>query len=227
LTLVAAAVVALGFLNFLWFFAESSTIGDAGRGFIRDGHYFVVHAGRATEVSSEALNWSLLDGKSLLITHPLAMIGGAYLLFTTAFPSMIGATNRPEDQLRVDRIKGSGDVLASERTGGQLGELRLTRPLIRVEVRPGGVLIEPFAMQPIGLDGARIAGLVPERSRLYGSGMVISHRQAGVPRVRLLLDPRDAVSRAIEAVASGSPDAGPDPRRRRPRRGPTSRTPER
>jgi hypothetical protein len=63
-------------------------------------------------------------------------------------------------------------------------------------------------MEPIGIDSARISGLVHERSRLYGSGMVISHQQAGVPRVRLLLDPGDAVSKAIEAVAAGSPDAG-------------------
>lgn len=212
LTVVAAAVAALGFLNFVWFFAESSTIGDAGRGFIRDGHYFLVQAGRATEVSREAFDWSLVHGRSLLITHPLAMIAGAYLLFTVGFPSMLGASARPEDRLRVDRITGSGAVLASERTGGQLGELRLTRPLIRIEVRPAGVLITPFGMEPIGIDADRIDRLMPERSRLYGSGIVIAHRQAGVPRIRLLLEPGDPLATAIEAVATGSDGGNPDDR---------------
>jgi hypothetical protein len=53
LTLLAGAVVILGFLNFLWFFSESSTIGDASRGYIRDGRYYLVHAARATEVSRQ------------------------------------------------------------------------------------------------------------------------------------------------------------------------------
>jgi hypothetical protein len=39
LTALAFAAVVIGFLNFLWFFAESSTIGDATRGYTRDWRY--------------------------------------------------------------------------------------------------------------------------------------------------------------------------------------------
>ena len=41
LAVLAGLAAVIGFLNFLWFMAESSTIGDAARGFIRDGHYYL------------------------------------------------------------------------------------------------------------------------------------------------------------------------------------------
>jgi hypothetical protein len=206
LTALAFVAVVIGFLNFIWFFSESSTIGDATRGYTRDGHYFLVHAGRATEVSREAYEWSRIHGASMFVTHPLAMAGGAYLLFTIWFPSMVGAGRDPDARLRVDRIRGSGNVLAGARTGGRLGELRLTRPLIGVEVRPGGVVLSPFGMAPIGIEADAIVGVVREQSRLTGSGMAISHRQAGAPRVRLLLDEVDPVVSAVHSIAAGQRD---------------------
>jgi hypothetical protein len=206
LTALAVVAVVIGFLNFLWFFAESSTIGDANRGYTRDGRYFLVHAGRATEVSREAYEWSTLHGASLFVSHPLAMAGGAYLLFTVWFPSMVGAGRNPDDRLRVDRIRGSGNVLAGARTGGRLGELRLTRPLIGVEVRPGGVVLSPFGMDPIGIEADSILGVVREQSKLTGSGMAISHRQVGAPRVRLLLDEGDPVVIATRSIALSQAD---------------------
>jgi hypothetical protein len=206
LTALAFVAVVIGFLNFIWFFSESSTIGDANRGYTRDGRYFLVHAGRATEVSREAYEWSTIHGASIFVTHPLAMAGGAYLLFTIWFPSMVGAGRGPDDRLRVDRIRGSGDVLAGARTGGHLGELRLTRPLIGVEVRPGGVVLSPFGMEPIGIESDAIVGVVREQSKLTGSGMAISHRQAGAPRVRLLLAEGDPVVSAVRSIATGQPE---------------------
>lgn len=206
LTALAFVAVVIGFLNFLWFFAESSTIGDATRGYTRDGRYFLVHAGRATEVSREAYQWSSIHGASLFVSHPLAMAGGAYLLVTIWFPSMVGAGRDPDDRLRVNRIRGSGNVLAGARTGGRLGDLRLTRPLIGVEVRPGGVVLSPFGMEPIGIEADAILGVVREQSKLTGSGMAISHRQAGAPRVRLLLDEGDPVVSAVRSIAAGQRD---------------------
>jgi hypothetical protein len=134
------------------------------------------------------------------------MAGGAYLLFTIWFPSMVGASRSPDDRLRVDRIRGSGNVLAGGRTGGRLGELRLTRPLIGVEVRPGGVVVSPFGMEPIGIESDAIVGVAREQSRLTGSGMAISHRQAGAPRVRLMLDEDDPVVSAVRSIAAGQRD---------------------
>lgn len=60
-----------------------------------------------------AFEWSTFHGASLFVTHPLAMAGGAYLLITIAFPSLVGGSHRPDDRLRVDRIRASGDALAA------------------------------------------------------------------------------------------------------------------
>ena len=201
---LACVAVAVGFLNFVWFFAESSTIGDANRGFVRDGHYFLVHAGVATEVSSETYEWSSFHGASIFVTHPLGMLGGAYLIFTVAFPAMVGGYRGPDRQRRVDQIEASGGVLAAATTGGRIGELRLTRPLIHVDVRPAGVIIKPFAMPPIGIEASEIRGVGEGRLPLSGASVEIAHGQAGSPRVRLLLDDRDPVVAAIRSIAGGS-----------------------
>ena len=118
---VAIVVVAIGFLNFLWFFSESSTIGDAQRGYISDGHYYLVHAGVATEVTRAAWDWSNLHATSLIVTHPLAMAAMAFLVFTVGFPSMTGTKDAAGTARRVERIRASGSPQASERTGGKIG----------------------------------------------------------------------------------------------------------
>jgi hypothetical protein len=201
---VACVAVAVGFLNFVWFFSESSTIGDASRGFVRDGHYFLVRAGVATEVTRETYEWSSFHGASIFVTHPLAMLGGAYLIFTVGFPAMVGGYRGPDRQRRVDRIEASGDVLAAATTGGRIGELRLTRPLVHVDVRPDGVIIKPFAMPAIGIEASEIRGVGEGRLPLTGASVEIEHGQAGSPRIRLLLDEQDPVVAAVRSIAGGS-----------------------
>jgi hypothetical protein len=204
LTWLAGAVVVLGFLNFLWFFAESAKAGDALNGYVRDGHYFLSSHGRATEVSREAWDWSRVHALSVFVTHPLALLGGAYLVFTQAFPSMIGGSRRPDDRLRVERILSSGNVLAATRTGGRLGALRLSRGLVRVEVRPGGLVVTPLAMTPIGIDASDIVGVEQSQARFGPSTIEVRHRDAQAPGIRLYLDEDQPVVSAIRALASGS-----------------------
>lgn len=66
-----------GILNFIAFGVHSAMIGgSAGNGKERDGRYFVSDHGKDTEVSQETFYWSSIHGKSVFITHPLAIIGG-------------------------------------------------------------------------------------------------------------------------------------------------------
>jgi hypothetical protein len=204
LTWLAALAAVIGFVNFLWYIAEGSTVGDANRGYVDDGHYFFLKAGHAIEVSKETWEWSSIHGASILVTHPLALIGGAYFLLTVVFPSMMGSAQGRDDKVRVERIRGSGQLLATTRTGGKLGDLRLTRPLIGVDVHPGGLVIRPFGMPPIGIDAGKIGPVQFERSRLQGSGVTISHRQIGSPPVRLLLDDGDPIVVALRSIAPGT-----------------------
>jgi hypothetical protein len=208
---VAIVVVAIGFLNFLWFFSESSTIGDAQRGYVRDGHYYLVHAGVATEVTKAAWDWSNLHATSLIVTHPLAMAAMAFLVFTVGFPSMIGAKDAAGTARRVERIRASGSAQASERTGGRIGELRATKPLVNVDVHPGGVVIKLIGAAPIGLEAANITDVVAERS--FGTATVrIVHREADAPTdIRLYLKESSPVTAALRGSLADRPRQGVTP----------------
>jgi hypothetical protein len=201
----ALAVVVIGFVNFMWFFAESTTIGDTQRGFVRDGHYFLVHGRVATEVSRERWDWSNLHAASLLVTHPLAMAGAAYLLFTVVFPSMLGSGDPTARRERVERIRSSGVALASTRTGGKIGGLRATKPLVRADVHPGGLIVYVIGIEPLAIDADALTSLHSERS--FGTAMVrISHRQADTPAdVRLYLDDGSPVVQALRGLISSQP----------------------
>jgi hypothetical protein len=64
-----------GLINFFTFFVFSHFLnGDAGSGFIRDGHYFVGNHGQYTEVSKTLWTINKIQCSSLIITHPLAII---------------------------------------------------------------------------------------------------------------------------------------------------------
>jgi hypothetical protein len=196
---VALVVLAVGFLNFLWFLYESSTIGDAQRGYIVDGHYYLVHAGLATEVTKAAWDWSNFHAASLYLTHPLALAAIAYLLLTQAFPTMTG-TNDAAGAQRVGRIRASGPPIASTRTGGKVGGLRATSPLVSVDVHPGGLVIKTLTLAPIGVEAANIIDVVPGRS--FGTAMVrVVHREAGVPPdVRLYVKASSQVGVALRGL---------------------------
>lgn len=179
---LALAAVTLGFVNFLWFLTEDSANGgDAGG----------------------------LHAASLLLTHPLALAGGAYLLFAIVFPSMVGTRSGATSSERVDRIRASGPAAASTRTGGRFGDLGLTRPLVRVDVHPAGVVIGLFAMAPIALDASSITGVTAGRS--WGTRTVqIAHRQSGLPAdIRLYLEADSPVTEALRRLVVAGPAPSP------------------
>ena len=197
---LALAAVVIGFANFTWFFAESSTIGDAQRGYVRDGRYYLAHAGVAVEVTRERWDWSRLHGTSLVLTHPLAMVGGAYLLLTVVFPSMLGGGDPIAKRERVARIRSSGTALASTRTGGKIGELRATKPLVRADVHPGGLIIEVIGGAPVGIEAASLSGV--ESGRKFGTTTIrVVHVQADTPAdIRLYLDAASPVAQALRSL---------------------------
>jgi hypothetical protein len=202
---LALAVLVIGFVNFMWFFAESTTMGDTQRGFIRDGHYYLVHGSVATEVSRERWDWSNLHAASLLVTHPLGMAGGAYLLFTVVFPAMLGGGDPTARRERVERIRSSGVALASTRTGGKIGELRATKPLVRADVHPGGLVISVLGIEPLAIEADALSGFRSERS--FGTATVrIIHRQADTPSdIRLYLDDGSPVVEALRGLIADHP----------------------
>jgi hypothetical protein len=77
---LALIAIAIGFVNFWWFFAETAALGgDALNGYTSDGHYYVVSHGTYTEVNRGAWEWNRVHAASLFVTHPAAMAGMAYV----------------------------------------------------------------------------------------------------------------------------------------------------
>ena len=84
---IALIVVIVGMGNFVWFLAESSALGgDALNGYVRDGHYFVISHGTATEVSQAQWEGSRAHAVGTIGTHLLGIAGFAYLMLRVVLP---------------------------------------------------------------------------------------------------------------------------------------------
>jgi hypothetical protein len=80
---IAIALILVGVLNFTSFMAFTLSLGgSAGNGEIRDGRCYVNEHGKETEVSSRTFRLNQIHGRTLWITHPLAMLG--ILLFSAS-----------------------------------------------------------------------------------------------------------------------------------------------
>jgi hypothetical protein len=212
---IAIVVVLIGFANSSWFAAESSSLGgDALNGYVRDGHYFVTSHGAAAEVTQADWEWSRLHGISVLATHLLVMGGLAFLLFTVFFPALMPSQAGLPSSDRLDAVRTSGPEVAHRRIAGQLGDLRLSGPLLDVAVHPGGIILKPPFMTPVVLLADEVLGLGRDRS--WGSHRLTIQYRPGAwhGALRLFVGPTDPIAVAIgrfvterddrEAVASVS-----------------------
>jgi hypothetical protein len=206
---LALVALVVGFLNFTWFFAESATVGDASDGYVRDGRFYLVRGAVATEVSRERWAWAQIHPATLLLTHPLAMAGGAFLLFTVVLPVMLWTGDPVIRRERVERIRASGAATASTRTGGRIGELSATTPLVRVDVHPGGAIITVIWMPPFGIETRAMTSVAP--GRYFGSPVVrITHRQRDTPAdIRLYVNASSPIAQALERLVPDRPAEGP------------------
>ena len=178
---LATALIVIGFANFFWFIAESMSMGDASQGKIVEGHYFLGNKGTYTEVDEAAWAWSQFHGTSIFITHPLAMAGMAYLLLRRTFPAQMAGSIAAEPEIarrRMEVVRSSGPVLASESMGGMVGPVRMTRPLLEVSVYPKGLIVRAKFMAEHAILAAEILSVRERRSLLQGS-VEISHLGAG------------------------------------------------
>lgn len=72
---IATTILIICILNFIAFFIGSSVIGgSAPNGYEKDGRYFLSEHGKETEVTKQVWDYSLWHTRSLIVTHPLAMI---------------------------------------------------------------------------------------------------------------------------------------------------------
>jgi hypothetical protein len=196
---VAAAVI--GTVNFSWLFAESASLGgDAVNGYQLDGHYFVGSHGSYTEVSRTAWEWSQLHAMSLVITHPLAMLGMAVLLFGFVFPRFMAGAGGADNAGRTSLVLGSGPEIASTRCAGMIGAVQFSGPLLRVSVYPSGILVKPMFMRQGAILASEISAVKYER-KFLAKMLEVNHSGVdSMPPLRLNVGERSAVATAIKGL---------------------------
>ncbi len=200
---LALALVVIGFVNFFWFMAESSRLGgDALNGYQEDGHYYVSRYphGAGREVSQSDWERSRIHAISVPVTHPLAMLGMGYLLFTVVFPAMTGMRNGKVSGLSGRSSVELGPVLASARTWGRVGNLSLSWPLLAVSVFQDAVLVHPIFMPKVIIKGSEITRIGID-TKAFSAGIRVDHvSPEAVSPLVLGESPKGPVARAIEAM---------------------------
>lgn len=199
---LAAAALVLAVVNFVWSMIEIQSSGDALSGYQSGGHYFVLIKPGYREVSQATWNWLRFHSLSVLVTHPLGMVGAAYFGLQAVFPAfMAGTATASESAERARAIRASGPALAEVQTGGRIGGVRLSRPMMRVVVYPGGIVIKPIFMAEQTILASEIRSVTPKRYWVYDAIEVV-HEGVG-PRSPLVLYVRSysAIAWAIHQVA--------------------------
>lgn len=205
---LALVAIVIGFGNFFWFMFESQALGgDALNGYTTAGHYYVASHGRYTEVDAGVWEWSRFHASSIFVTHLLAMGGMFFLLIRYIFPSYMGirAPNAARS-LRAATVRESGARLASTRTGGRIGPLSMSGPLITVSVYPRGIIVKPALMPEYAILADEILEVVTKRR--WGRGLEIRHtgHDANSPLI-VFQSPEGPVGRAIVGLPKISLDA--------------------
>ncbi len=197
---LALAAVVVGFANFFWLLVESARLGgDALSGSVREGHYFVVSHGSTTEVDRATWEWSRVHAISLLVSHPLALVGGAYLLLRVVFPLFITSGGAREARPRVELVKSSGHMIAGAQCGARLGDL--SGSSFDVLVYPAGLIVKPMLMAPMAILTSEVRAIVPGTRVLFRTGIKVDHDSPVVatPLVMFLAQTHPVIA-AIESI---------------------------
>ena len=78
---IGFALFLLGIINFIAFGALSFKLGGtAHAGKLEDGRFYLGNHGKYSEASEGVYNYSLWHGRSIMVTHPLAIVGAIILI---------------------------------------------------------------------------------------------------------------------------------------------------
>jgi hypothetical protein len=162
---VAFAALALGMINFVWIMSETLPLNlIPSDGQVVGGQYFMwskTHGGYV-EVSRSFWEWVRFHDKTFFLTWPLVMLAGGYLVFTQLSSKAGGVLSPILTSERVRQVRGSGPLLASTPSAGLIGRVWLSRPLLRVQVYPAGIVVKPLFMRERAMLAAEIGGVTPK-----------------------------------------------------------------
>jgi hypothetical protein len=188
LLLPAVLALAFGAYNFFSFITETQRLGgDALNGYVRDGHYYVTNHGQAREVTREEWEHCRTHSLSVFVSHPLAMLGMAYVLFAFVFPSLMGRAQAATPQ-RVEAVRTSGPELASTSCSAKIGSVNIR---VRATVHPGGIVVKPMLIGPRAVLAREMRNLQPKSSFLL-RGIALEHAAPDLASPLVLWVGRDA-----------------------------------
>ena len=181
---LAFVVVAIGFLNFLWFMSETlplNLIPSDGR--VVDGHYLLwskTHGGYV-EVSRPFWEWVRFHEPTVFLSWPLVILAMGFVVLTHLSGLAAGGAGSEASAERVLQVRDSGPLLASTRTAGLIGTAWFSRGLLRIDAYPDGLVVKPLLMAERAIlageivavkpDGGLSAESAPERRPILGVGM--------------------------------------------------------
>jgi hypothetical protein len=202
LTVVAALALILGIANFVAFMVENAELGgSAGNGYEADGRYFVSDHGRAVEVDETVWRRNRTHGRSVMVTHPLAMIGVVYLAFQYVFPVMLRRGRGKSENGPWPDVVDARPPLASGRCGGKFGALALSVPLVHVAVYTRGLWIKPLWMEPLTFAASEIRSVGVSRTFPFQQ-LTIEHRSPRVASPIKLFRAHDRIASMLQRISS-------------------------
>jgi hypothetical protein len=203
---LAALITLLWGVNFLWTLSLSAQYGGGAlNGFVRNGRYYHTQHGTYSEVGQAIWEQIRLHELGIWLGLPFVVVSFGYLLFTFAFPAVMGLRQGGEVNERVQAARASGERLAAGRCAGSIAGVSYGWPFLFVEVFPGGLTLRPFLQRPIVIRKDEVRRLTAKWNR-YG----VTHTSPDVlsPVVLTVIFHR-GLAAALEALARNLPPAAP------------------
>jgi hypothetical protein len=212
LTALALAVALVHMAVFGLFFMDVRRLGGtAFNGGEVDGKCWVVDHGRRSEVSAEDYRRNRALGIAVFAGTPVAMAALGFLLFTRVVPWFLYPLGTEELARAVKRVRESGAAVAEASTGGRIGWCNFSRPMLRLSVHPGGVVVKPLWMEPFAVERDQVTAVGRKRF-LFVERIEFEHTSPDVRSPIRFEGEKDA---PFVAALEGLRRTEPDSRRRR------------
>jgi hypothetical protein len=133
----------------------------------------------------------------IALSHPLAMVAMAYLLFQVIFPRMLYPSTIQSTVEVTQRLRLTGSEIATGVCGGRIGSLRFRGPLIRVRVFPGGIFIKPILLPATPILREEITTLQEKRRFLSSCIEIVHTSKCIITPIQLGFDKDSNVGKAL------------------------------
>jgi hypothetical protein len=199
---LAFVIFTLGALNFLWFVSEDVRL--RGELIAEDrpiNQCWLQDRGVERVVLCTEWDRHRFHSATVGVTHLLAMASAGWLLFGSVFPYLMGLRGGSSLSQRERVLQESGPPLVVDFPAGQVGGVRFTVLVVRMQVFPGGVRLKPLFMPPAVILATEITGLEVHPHRLGNTELRIQHSSPDLRSPLLIKSgPESPMARALAQI---------------------------